>query len=152
MGLSFYECKTCGNVIIKVVDSGVVPVCCGEEMSLLEENTVDGVFEKHVPDFLEKDGAIVIKIGEVLHPMTSEHHIMGIYLETDKNIYIRKLDPNKDPAVCFRLCEGEKVKNIYGYCNIHGLWCKKCDGSNDMNKKDMNTNSENNKNEEGKNL
>ena len=45
----FYKCNRCGNVAIKVVDSGVPMVCCGEKMELLEPNVVDASGEKHMP-------------------------------------------------------------------------------------------------------
>ena len=49
MATKFYKCNRCGNVVMKMVDSGVVPVCCGEEMHLLVANTHDASTEKHVP-------------------------------------------------------------------------------------------------------
>ena len=49
MTTRFFLCKRCGNVIIKIVDSGVVPVCCGEEMVELRPNRTDVGMEKHVP-------------------------------------------------------------------------------------------------------
>ena len=33
--MKFYKCNTCGNVITKLVDSGVPVVCCGEKMQEL---------------------------------------------------------------------------------------------------------------------
>lgn len=35
-----YYCRHCGNVIEKIVDSGVRVVCCGEEMSPLTPEQV----------------------------------------------------------------------------------------------------------------
>ena len=43
MATKFYKCNKCGNVAIKVVDSGVPMVCCGEKMELLEPNVVDAL-------------------------------------------------------------------------------------------------------------
>ena len=40
--IKFYRCRHCGNVIVKVVDSGVPVVCCGEVMEELKPNTTDG--------------------------------------------------------------------------------------------------------------
>lgn len=34
----------------------------------------------------------------------------------------RVLKPDSDPKVCFTICDGEKVKAAYAYCNLHGLW------------------------------
>ena len=81
----FYKCNRCGNVAIKVVDSGVPMVCCGEKMELLEPNVVDASGEKHMPVVsLLGDGKIRVEVGSVHHPMTPEHHIAFIYVETDQ--------------------------------------------------------------------
>ncbi len=48
-----YKCGLCGNVV-EVLRSGAgTLVCCGEDMTLLEEKTEDSSTEKHVP-FIEK--------------------------------------------------------------------------------------------------
>ena len=36
MATKFYKCPHCGNVIVKMVDGGPVPVCCGEPMNELD--------------------------------------------------------------------------------------------------------------------
>ena len=38
MATKFYKCAHCGNVIVKVVDSGVPVVCCGKKMEELVPN------------------------------------------------------------------------------------------------------------------
>ena len=47
--LRFYRCQHCGNIVIKVVDSRVPVMCCGEIMKELVANTTDAAQEKHVP-------------------------------------------------------------------------------------------------------
>ena len=32
MTTKFYKCETCGNVIVKLVDSKVPVMCCGKKM------------------------------------------------------------------------------------------------------------------------
>ena len=49
MATKFYKCNHCGNVIVKLVDSKVPVVCCGEPMVELVPNTVDASGEKHLP-------------------------------------------------------------------------------------------------------
>ena len=49
MKTRFYKCAMCGNVVVKLVDSKVPIVCCGEKMQELVPNTVDASNEKHVP-------------------------------------------------------------------------------------------------------
>lgn len=33
-----YKCETCGNVVEMVKDSGVIPHCCGKEMTDSKED------------------------------------------------------------------------------------------------------------------
>ena len=49
MKIKFFRCRHCGNVAIKLVDSNVPMVCCGEKMEELEAGSVDASLEKHVP-------------------------------------------------------------------------------------------------------
>ena len=85
MATKFYRCRHCGNVIIKLVDSKVPVVCCGEQMQELIPNTVDASNEKHVPVVTRLDNCkLKIEVGSTLHPMTPEHHICFIYLETKR--------------------------------------------------------------------
>ena len=85
MAIKFFKCRHCGNVIEKVVDSGVAVVCCGEQMEELIPNTVDASGEKHVP-VVERidDCRIKVRVGSVEHPMLPEHHIVFIYVETER--------------------------------------------------------------------
>ena len=41
MNTKFYICRTCGNIIEKINDSGVPVVCCGKKMEELIPNTVE---------------------------------------------------------------------------------------------------------------
>ena len=120
--MKFYRCEKCGNIITFINDAGVTPVCCGETMKELKANSVDATKEKHVPH-VEIDGNKVnIQVGSDLHPMTNEHYITTIVLETNKKTYIKHLLPTEAPVVCFNLCDKEIPRVVYEYCNIHGLW------------------------------
>ena len=120
--LKLYKCAHGGNIVEMVEDKGVTPVCCGEAMTLLDPNTTDAATEKHVP-VVEKDGSkITVKVGSVEHPMTDEHHISFIILETDKGVQKKYLDPAGKPEAEFVLSEGETAIAAYEYCNLHGFW------------------------------
>ena len=120
MATRFYKCNHCGNVIEKVVDSNVPVVCCGEKMQELIPNTVDASNEKHVPVVTRLDDCrIKVEVGSVAHPMTPEHHISFIYVETE-NGGIRVNLKDKPEAVVCVCCE--KPVAVYEYCNLHGLW------------------------------
>ena len=70
METKFYKCRHCGNVAMKVVDSGVQLVCCGEPMEELVPNTVDAAGEKHLPVVTNVDDCrLHVKVGSVEHPM-----------------------------------------------------------------------------------
>ena len=84
MVTKFYKCRHCGNVVEKVVDSGVAVVCCGEKMEELIPNTVDASGEKHIPVVTRIDDCTIkVEVGSVAHPMLPEHHIAFIYVETE---------------------------------------------------------------------
>ena len=122
MAAKFYKCPHCGNVITKMVDSGVPVVCCGKPMEELVANTVDASVEKHVPHVTHtSNGMFKIEIGGVHHPMTVEHHIDFIYVETEKGGITVNLNDEPVAEVC--VCKDKPVA-VYEYCNLHGLWKK----------------------------
>ncbi len=122
--MKFYKCERCGNIITKIVDSGVPVVCCGEPMKELVPRAVDGALEKHVPAVTVEGNVIKVQVGEVEHPMTDAHYIQFIALETKKGCQIKKLTPADKPVAEFVLAAGEEAVAVYEYCNLHGLWVK----------------------------
>lgn len=122
----FYECEKCGNIIMKIEDSGMKPFCCGSVMTELRPNTDETQFgDKHIP-WCECSGCdIKVKIGATLHPSAPEHHIKWIYLETDQGGQLYYPIVGEAPVALFHLRPGEKAEAVYCYCNIHGLW--RCD-------------------------
>ncbi len=120
MKARFFKCNQCGNVVVKLVDSGVPVVCCGEKMVELVPNTVDASGEKHMPVVtLIGEGRIKVEVGSVPHPMTEEHHIAFIYVETERGgIHVDLKD--KPEAEIY--VGDENVVAVYEYCNLHGLW------------------------------
>ena len=117
----FYICEHCGNIVGLIHNGGVPLMCCGKKMTPLAAGTVEASREKHIP-VVEFDGKTVkATVGSVLHPMTEEHSITWVYLETDKGGQRKALAPGQDPTVVFALCD-EKPIAVYAYCNLHGLW------------------------------
>lgn len=47
--LEVYKCNLCGNIVEVIHAGDGALACCGEDMVLLTENTVDAAKEKHVP-------------------------------------------------------------------------------------------------------
>ncbi|MCQ2218650.1 MAG: hypothetical protein MJZ33_09250 [Paludibacteraceae bacterium] len=118
----FYRCPVCGNVIVKLFDSGVVPSCCGKQMEkLVPRSREDSVGEKHLPVAMAvHEKKLRVEVGTAPHPMTESHYIQWIYLETDKGGQIAYLHFNDRPAATF-CCQGRPIA-VYAYCNVHGLW------------------------------
>ena len=115
----FYLCKRCGNVVSIIVNGGGPLFCCGEKMVELTPNTVDAALEKHVPNCEVRDNKIIVKVGEVMHPMDEDHYINFVALEYDDTIEIHNFKPGDEPIWIFDYKENAKV---YAYCNKHGLW------------------------------
>lgn len=121
--MKIYRCNVCGNIILKMKDSGVTPHCCGQEMELLQVQTSDGSLEKHVPVCSIGEKHVFVEVGSTLHPMEANHYIEWIVLETNDTIQIKYLYPDCCiPKVKFKISRYEKVLNVYAYCNVHGLY------------------------------
>ena len=117
----FFICKHCGNLVGMILESGVPIICCGEPMIELKANTVDASKEKHVP-VVKVDGKTVkVDVGAVPHPMTEQHYIQWVYLQTDAGGQRKSLNPGDEPSVEFAL-GNEKPLVVFEYCNLHGLW------------------------------
>lgn len=123
MNIEIYKCEICGNIVQKLHDGGGELVCCGEEMTKLEpKKNEESITEKHVPIFVETENSSTeIRVGEVLHPMTEEHHIEFIEAvnETDNTIKIKFLNLDDEPKMHI---DCTNYKKAFEYCNIHGLW------------------------------
>lgn len=122
MEQKFYICEHCGNIIAKVHDAGVPVMCCGQKMTEIMPGTTDASREKHVPMWSVEGNTVHVRVGSVDHPMTPEHHIAWVSLQTRYGNQRRELKPGDSPEVCFALCDGDEVQAVFSYCNLHGLW------------------------------
>ena len=120
--MKFYICKHCGNVITKLTSSQVPVQCCGENMQPLEAGVTDAAVEKHVPVVTVEGNLVKVHVGSVTHPMTAEHLIQWVAVVTDRDALIHWFHPEAAPEAVFALAEGQQVKEVYAYCNLHGLW------------------------------
>lgn len=121
MSTKFYICEHCGNIVTKIHDAGVPLMCCGQKMTEIVPGTVDASKEKHIPVVTVDGNTVKVAIGEVAHPMTEEHSIQWVYLETDRGGQRKDPEAGSEPAVAFALTD-EKPVAVYAYCNLHGLW------------------------------
>lgn len=122
MEQNFYYCKHCGNIVVKVNDSGAPLVCCSKKMEVLIPNINDGAKEKHVPVYSVRCGKVTVNIGTIPHPMTPEHYIEWVKLQTNKGNQFKRLSYNTEPIVTFNINKDEKIEAVFAYCNLHSLW------------------------------
>lgn len=117
----FFRCKHCGNLVGLINNAGVPMICCGEAMEELIPNTVEAATEKHIPAVSVKERLVHAEVGSVAHPMTQEHHIEFIYLQTENGGQRRCLKVGSKAAAMFAVLD-DKPLEVYAYCNLHGLW------------------------------
>ncbi len=117
----FFICKHCGNILGLILDTGVPLMCCGEAMEALIPNTKEAATEKHIPAVTKEDGYIKVDVGSVAHPMTAEHNISFVYVETKAGGQRKALLVDGEPCAKFCFIDDEPV-SVYAYCNLHGLW------------------------------
>ncbi len=122
MKQKFFICSHCGNIIAFVKESGVPVVCCGERMREIVPGTEDASVEKHIPVFSHENGSVSVEVGSIPHPMSEEHHIEWISLQTKYGNQRRELCPTGEPRTSFAVEEGDEVEAVFAYCNLHGLW------------------------------
>lgn len=118
--MKFFKCSNNGLVI---------PVChvFTDETSLqgakeITPNSVDAAEEKHKPVVEIKGDTVIVNVGSVTHPMTEEHLITTVILETQNGAQFKYLTHDADPIVHFSLYSTDKPIAAYAYCNLHGLW------------------------------
>ena len=121
MDLKFYLCQHCKNLITKIHDAGVPVVCCGEKMQELIPNTAEAANEKHLPVAEMQDDKLTVTVGSVEHPMTEEHYIQWICVQTETGYQLKHLTPTSRPVATFLLGDEQPVA-VFAYCNLHGLW------------------------------
>ena len=117
----FFICEHCGNLIGMIHNAGVPMKCCGQNMKMLEPGVVEASHEKHIPVVTVEGNTVKVEIGSVAHPMTEEHSIEWVYLQTCRGGQRKTLKPGDAPVVTFALAE-ETPCAVYAYCNLHGLW------------------------------
>ncbi|MCL2579364.1 MAG: desulfoferrodoxin [Oscillospiraceae bacterium] len=117
----FFHCKHCGNIVGAIGKMRAPISCCGEKMAELVPNTVEAATEKHLPAVTVSGDKVSVTVGSVEHPMTEEHYIGFIYLETENGGQRKFLVVGGPPKAEFALT-GDKPVAVYAYCNLHGMW------------------------------
>jgi len=117
-----YKCNVCGNMVIAIHEGGGDLVCCGEEMALMVENTVDAAKEKHVPVYTRDGDTLTVKVGSVAHPMEEKHYIEWIEVMIGSTCLTKILKPGDAPEATFCVKGLTGDISVREYCNLHGLW------------------------------
>ncbi len=120
----FFRCEHCGKIVYLKDKADIPTICCGEAMKELKANTTDAAMEKHIPVVTKSNLIVDVKVGSTKHPMTEDHYIEWIYLETEKGSQIKYLSPSDEPEALFALNK-DTADSVYAYCNLHGLWVGK---------------------------
>lgn len=113
------------SVLLELVEGlpdAALPDSC-RPFEVLEPVTSGESSEKHLP-LIKADGCHVsVEIGALSHPMSEEHRISWVCLETQAGTFMRApLAPSCRPEVHFTLEPGDRPKAAYALCSLHGLW------------------------------
>jgi len=118
--LKFFQCSNNGVVI------PVSHVFTEEEFlkdaKEIVPNSINAAEEKHLPVVTISGSTVTVNVGNVEHPMTEEHSITTVILETQNGGQYKFLPHDGTPVVHFELYSTEKPIAAYAYCNLHGLW------------------------------
>lgn len=118
--LEIYKCNVCGNIVEVLTGGPGALVCCGQDMVLMSENTVDAAQEKHVPVATKVADGWEVVVGSVPHPMEEKHFIEWIELNANGTSHKAFLKPGAEPKAFFRVSAAEVT--VREHCNLHGLW------------------------------
>lgn len=133
-----FICQSCGHIAF-----GEKPEKCPVCFTVKFENN-DNIFResqeksgeaaaKHIPavsvntscSYIPENDCtdVMVRIGEVLHPMQEQHFIRFIDCYCDYRYLGRMyLTPGMNPAACFHLTDSGKKITVVENCSIHGYW------------------------------
>ena len=114
--MKVYQCDKCKKTVISKTELKL------EGWTELVAGSVDAAKEKHVPVVTKKCKQVKVDVGSVTHPMTEEHLIEWVAIETEQGYQVKYLTPDTLPVAEFSLSGGDKLVAVYAYCNLHGLW------------------------------
>ncbi len=107
----FYVCPVCGNVI-RTIGEALIS-CCGITLPPLEPESCD---EEHRISLEITEDEYYVRAD---HPMGKDHYISFFAAVSDNGLQLVKLYPEGDAEARFKV---SRVRQIYAYCNIHGLF------------------------------
>lgn len=93
----------------------------GKTLECITPETAEGAAEKHLPVASFEGDRLVVKVGDVMHPMTSEHLIEWVAVVYDNFVQHGTLCSEEAPQISFHVGNASDIE-VYSYCNLHGLW------------------------------
>ncbi len=119
-----YRCGVCGNVVEVTHGGDGALFCCGRDMHLFSERTVDPEEAPYAPVIEKTAEGIKVTVGvSESHAMEEGHHIQWIEVIADDMQCRRYLTSDDKPEAFFKL-EGEDI-HARAYCTQHGLCVEK---------------------------
>jgi superoxide reductase len=114
--MKVYQCENCKKTMITKdevkLEGWVELIPC----------STDAAQEKHVPVVTKKCKQVKVDVGSVVHPMSEEHFIEWVAIETAQGYQVKYLKAGDLPVCSFSLADGDTFVKAYAYCNLHGLW------------------------------
>lgn len=110
-----YVCPMCGNIITAAGEA--VISCCGIVLPALEAEEAS----EKCPFPLKVEEVEDEYFVSIEHPMEKEHYISFMLSANDSRIELKKLYPEGAAEARFKIRD---TKDIYYYCNKHGLYVK----------------------------
>ena len=89
-----YKCAHCGNIVEVLFDGGTDLSCCGENMIIQQENTVDASKEKHVPVIEKTATGYKVKVGSA----TPRRRPSGVCASISRPLRARPKAPGKSAS------------------------------------------------------
>ena len=117
--LRVYQCENCKKTVVSKAELVL------EGWKELVAGSTDAAQEKHLPVVTKKCKQVKVDVGSVAHPMTAEHLIEWVAIETEQGYQIKYLAAEAAPVCNFSVADGDKAVAAYAYCNLHGLWVTK---------------------------
>ena len=90
--LKVYQCENCKKVILSKVELKL------DGWKELIAGSTDAAQEKQVPIVNKKCKTVMVDVGSVAHPMTKEHLIEWVALETEKGYQVQYLNAGDAPV------------------------------------------------------
>ena len=116
--VKFYVCPICGNIIGLIEGNAENILCCGKKMQKMVANSTDAASEKHVPVYEKIEDEVVVRVGEIEHPMEKDQYIMWIAQVSDNKTTLTKLFIFNFKIVFSTITYGTKkcIKNVSYFC------------------------------------